>query len=44
MRLQQSTPRRLSAPPRQRFLDKPAEESSYITRWGIFLHMQQVST
>src|SRR6266567_7275011 len=33
LRLQQSTPRLLSAPARQRLLGKPTEESSYITRW-----------
>jgi hypothetical protein len=43
MRLQQSPPRRLSAPTRQRFLDQPVEESSHITQWGMFLHVQQVT-
>ena len=43
MGLQQSAPRRLSAPARQRLLDQPVDESSHITQWGMFLHMQQVT-
>jgi len=32
VRLQQRTPRQLSAPTRQRLIDKPAERNAYITR------------
>ena len=44
MRVEQSPPRPLSAPARQRLLNKPAEESSYITQRGMYLHVQQVTT
>jgi hypothetical protein len=40
--LQQRTPRQFSAPARQRLLGKAAEESCYIARQGIYLHMQPV--
>jgi LUD domain len=43
VRLQQSAPCPLSAPARQRFVDKPVEARGCWTQPGIYLHVQQVS-